>query len=211
MKRARVIIIVIDACGVGELPDAANYGDVGSSTIPHVAAAVGGLTMPNCRRLGLGNIVPIAGVAPAEQPEGAYGKMAEKSPGKDSTTGHWEMAGVILPEAFPVFPDGFPQELVSRFERATGVKTIGNCAASGTEIIERLGAEHLATGALILYTSADSVFQLAAHEKLYSRERLYRICQICARSVCWSLRCWARNCAAVCRRAGIVCAHRRAA
>lgn len=178
MSEYRAILIIIDACGVGELPDAAEYGDVGSATIPHVAEAVGGLNMPNARTLGLGNIVEIKGVPPIAQPQGGFGKMTEVSPGKDSTTGHWEIAGVHLEHPFPVYPDGFPSDLVAEFERRAGVTTIGNEAASGTEIIERLGRKHLDTKSIILYTSADSVFQLAAHEDLYPLERQYEICQI---------------------------------
>ncbi len=183
MNPKRAIIVVLDACGVGELPDASQYGDRGSSTIPHVAKAVGGLDLPNCQKLGLGNIVEIEGVARCERPTAAYGKMAEKSPGKDSTTGHWEIAGVELDAPFPVFPNGFPPDLVRQFETRAGVKTIGNMAASGTEIIDRLGAEHIRSGALILYTSADSVFQIAAHENLYPIEQQYEICGM-ARELC---------------------------
>jgi phosphopentomutase len=183
MKTRRAIILILDACGVGELPDAAQYGDVGSATVPNVAKSVGGLRMPNSQRMGLGNIVPIEGVPPAQKATASFGKMAEISPGKDSTTGHWEIAGVDLDYAFPVFPEGFPPDLVGRFEEAAGVKTIGNIAASGTEIIDRLGAKHLESKALILYTSADSVFQLAAHESLYPPKRLYEICHI-ARDLC---------------------------
>lgn len=178
MPVERVVLLILDACGVGELPDAADYGDQGASTIPHVAAAVGGLNMPNSQRLGLGNITPIAGVPPTPSPLASFGKMREQSPGKDSTTGHWEIGGVVLDRPFPVFPNGFPKEVVREFEQKAGVKTIGNIAASGTEIIERLGEEHLRTKAIILYTSADSVFQLAAHEDLYPPEELYRICQV---------------------------------
>jgi phosphopentomutase len=178
MSIERVIIIILDACGVGELPDAASYGDQGSSTIPNLSRSVGGMNLPTCQKLGLGNIVPIAGVEPSGSSLASYGKMAEKSPGKDSTTGHWEIAGVVLDKPFPVFSDGFPEAVVKEFERKAGVKTIGNFAASGTEIIERLGEEHLRTGAVILYTSADSVFQLAAHENLYPLPRLYEICRI---------------------------------
>ncbi|HKK22033.1 MAG TPA: phosphopentomutase [candidate division Zixibacteria bacterium] len=176
MKRA--IIIIIDACGVGELPDAATYGDEGSSTLPHVAEAVGGLKMPACTRLGLGNIVPIQGVPPQYKPGAAFGKMTEQSAGKDSTTGHWEIAGLITPKPFPVFPNGFPPDLVAEFERRAGIKTMANHPASGTEIIKELGERHLQTGEMILYTSADSVFQLAAHEDLYPPEKLYQICTI---------------------------------
>ncbi len=183
MTNKRAIILILDACGVGELPDAAKYGDTGSSTIPNVARAVGGLKLPNCQMLGLGNIVPIEGVPPVSQPTGSFGKMVEHSPGKDSTTGHWELAGIILDQPFPVFPNGFPADLVSNFESAAGVRTIGNVAASGTEIIDRLGKDHLESGALILYTSADSVFQLAAHESLYPLQRQYEICRI-ARNLC---------------------------
>ena len=178
MPIERVLIIVADACGVGELPDAANYGDTGASTIPHVAEAVGGLKVPNLQKLGLGNIVPILGVPPSISPLACFGKMAEQSPGKDSTTGHWEMAGIILDAPFPVFPEGFPAHLVRQFEMKAGVKTIGNVAASGTEIIEKLGEEHIRTGAVILYTSADSVFQLAAHEEIVPVPELYRICRV---------------------------------
>jgi len=178
MKLKRCIILVIDACGVGELPDAADYGDIGSATIPNVAKAAGGLNMPNCQKLGLGNIVEIEGVPPAEKPSGCFGKMTERAAGKDSTSGHWEMAGVVIESPFPTFPDGFPQSIVERFEKEANVKTIGNIAASGTEIIERLGKEHIDSGAIILYTSADSVFQLAAHEDIITVERLYEICTI---------------------------------
>jgi len=174
----RVILIVLDACGVGEMPDAADYGDAGAATLPHVAEACGGLSMPHSARLGLGNIVPIAGLGATARPRACYGKMAEKSPGKDSTSGHWEIGGIILPQPFPVYPDGFPRELVEEFEHRAGIKTIGNIAASGTEIIEQLGHEHVKTGHIILYTSADSVFQLAAHEKVIPNERLYEICGV---------------------------------
>lgn len=179
----RVILIIVDALGIGELPDAANYDDQGAATIQHMAETVGGLTLPTCRKLGLGNISPIKGVDPVDNPKGAYGKMAEKSPGKDSTTGHWEIGGIILDRPFPVFPDGFPDSLVKEFEQKAGVKTVGNIPASGTEIIERLGEHHLKTKEIILYTSADSVFQLAAHESLYPLDRQYEICQI-ARDLC---------------------------
>ncbi len=177
MSVDRVILIIMDACGVGELPDAADYGDRGAATIPHVAAAAGGLAMPTCRSLGLGNIVPIEGGEPVRSARGCWGKMAAQSPGKDSTPGHWEIGGIVLPYPFPVFPDGFPEDLVREFERLAGVKTIGNVAASGTEIIERLGERHLRTGEIILYTSADSVFQLAAHEDTYPIEKQYEICR----------------------------------
>jgi len=174
----RVILIILDACGVGELPDAAQYGDRGAATIPNIAKKMGGLKMPNCTVLGLGNIVEITGIAPIAGPLGSFGKMAEQSPGKDSTSGHWEIGGVILDNPFPVYPDGFPKALVREFEKRAGVGTIGNIPASGTEIIARLGEEHLRTGKIILYTSADSVFQLAAHEEIIPLDRLYEICRI---------------------------------
>jgi phosphopentomutase len=174
----RVVLIVLDACGVGELPDAAKYGDLGAATIPNVARELKGLKMPHSERLGLGNIAKIMGVKPADPATGCWGKMAEKSPGKDSTSGHWEIAGVILERAFPVYPHGFPPELVKEFESRTGVKCIGNVPASGTEIIKELGERHIKTGEIILYTSADSVFQLAAHEDIIPLERLYEICRI---------------------------------
>jgi len=173
----RIIILIIDACGVGALPDANLYGDSGASTLPHIAENINGLNMPNSQKLGLGKIVKINGIAENLEPSGSYGKMAPQSPGKDSTSGHWEIAGVILDKPFPLFPNGFPLSLVEQFEKEIGVKTIGNCTASGTEIIERLGQHHLDTKELILYTSADSVFQLAAHENIYPIETLYEFCQ----------------------------------
>lgn len=173
---ARAIVIVLDSAGVGELPDAAQYGDVGSSTIPHTARIVGGLHVPHLQALGLGRIVPIDGVAPAVSPTGAFGKLTERSAGKDSTTGHWELMGLILDRPFPTYPHGFPQDVIAEFERAIGTKTLGNEVASGTEIIARLGPEHQRTGYPIVYTSADSVFQVAAHENVIPVERLYEIC-----------------------------------
>ena len=178
MPARRVILVIIDACGVGELPDAAQYGDSGAATLPNIAKAVGGLNMPTCQRLGLGNVAPIEGIAPARAPQACFGKMAEQSPGKDSTTGHWEIGGIILSQPFPLFPNGFPTELVDEFQTRSGVKVVGNIPASGTEIINRLGQHHLQTKEIILYTSADSVFQLAAHENIYPLEQLYRICRI---------------------------------
>jgi len=174
---ARIIIIVLDSAGVGELPDAGRYGDQGSSTIPHTAEAAGGLRVPTLERLGLGRIVPIRGVAPAAAPQGAFGKLAERSAGKDTTTGHWELMGVILERPFPTYPKGFPREIIAAFERAIGTKTLGNVAASGTEIIEQLGPEHERTGYPIVYTSADSVFQIAAHEDVVPVARLYEMCR----------------------------------
>lgn len=178
MEITRVIIIIIDACGVGEMPDAAQYDDAGAATFQHCAQAVGGLHMPVCQSIGLGNIVQIEGVPPVEIPIGAYGKMATQSAGKDSTTGHWEIGGLIVKKPFPVYPNGFPKEIVEAFEQKANIKTTYNLPASGTEIIERLGEHHLKTKEIILYTSADSVFQLAAHEDLYPVEQQYEICQI---------------------------------
>ncbi|HWJ03681.1 MAG TPA: phosphopentomutase [Verrucomicrobiae bacterium] len=178
MKVDRIVLIVLDSVGIGELPDAHLYGDVGSNTLANLARNRGGLALPNLAKLGLGNIHPITGVEQVTSPAGAYGKMAELSPGKDTTTGHWEMAGVILAKPFPTFPHGFPAEFLQRFEKAIGRGTIGNLVASGTEIIKQLGEEHMGTGKPIVYTSADSVFQIAAHEEIIPLQELYRICQI---------------------------------
>lgn len=177
-KITRVVLIVLDSCGVGELPDAFKYGDEGSNTLGNTARAVGGLHLPNLQKLGLGNVASISGVEPQDEPLASYGKMAEISPGKDSTTGHWEMAGVILKKPFPVYPHGFPQGLIKRLEKAIGIEVLGNKPASGTEIIKELGEEHLRTGKPIVYTSADSVFQIAAHEEKIPVPRLYEFCQI---------------------------------
>ena len=174
----RVILVVLDGVGAGELPDADQYGDLGSNTLAHTAEAVGGLHMPNMGRLGLGRITPILGVPTSETSLGGYGKMREASPGKDTITGHWEMAGVVLPQPFPTYPHGFPPDVISAFERAIGLQTLGNYAASGTVIIEQLGAEHVRTGFPIVYTSADSVFQIAMHEEILPIERQYEICEI---------------------------------
>lgn len=173
----RAFCIVLDSAGIGALPDAAAYGDVGSATIPNLAKAVKGLKMPNMQALGLGNITPIEGVPPAAKPLGSFGKMAELSPGKDTTTGHWEMMGIRLEYAFPGFPNGFPADFMKKYEAAIGRGTIGNYAASGTEIIQKLGDEHVKTGQPIVYTSADSVFQIAAHEEVIPLKQLYEFCQ----------------------------------
>jgi len=178
MSALRVTILVLDACGIGASPDAVAYGDTAAATLAHVALAGGGLNMPHAEKLGLGRTCDIMGIRPIDPSRGSYGRLTPQSPGKDSTTGHWELAGLVLDRAFPLFPDGFPAELVKEFEQAAGVSVIGNAAASGTEIIARLGEEHLRTGKLILYTSADSVFQLAAHESICSVPRLYEICGI---------------------------------
>lgn len=174
----RVIIAVLDGIGAGELPDAASYGDVGSNTLAHTAEAVGGLNLPTMGQMGLGNITEILGVPPTDTPTAHWGKMTEASPGKDTITGHWEMAGIVLPRPFPTYPNGFPPEVIGAFERAVGTQTLGNVPASGTVIIEGLGAEHLATGFPIVYTSADSVFQIAMHEEIIPIERQYEICEI---------------------------------
>jgi len=175
---SRFIIVVLDGVGIGALPDAGKYGDEGSNTLVNTARAVGGLKLPNLARLGLGNIAEIPGVLPAANPAGSFGKMAERSPGKDTTTGHWEIAGLILDRPFPVYPNGFPQELIEFFEERIGRRVLGNKVASGTEIIAELGAEHMRTGYPIVYTSADSVFQVAAHEEIIPVQELYRICRI---------------------------------
>ena len=173
----RVILIVLDGVGVGELPDAAEYGDVGSNTLAHVAEAVGGLALPNLEALGLGHIGHFAGIRTMGQPDGCFGRMGQLSKGKDSTAGHWEMAGILLEEPFPTYPRGFPKEMLDLFEQASGRKVLGNRPASGTEIIQELGEEHLRTGAPIIYTSTDSVFQVAAHERVMPVEELYRMCR----------------------------------
>jgi phosphopentomutase len=178
----RVIVIVLDSVGIGELPDARAYGDEGSNTLGHIAARVP-LRIPTLRSLGLGKLVALdAGeTSPhglSQQPLGAYGRMAEASPGKDSVTGHWEMMGIVLDRPFPTFPHGFPADLIAEFERRTGRATIGNVVASGTEIIDRLGPEHMRTGKPIVYTSADSVFQIAAHEDVIPVAEQYRICEV---------------------------------
>ncbi|NLK88395.1 MAG: phosphopentomutase [Clostridiaceae bacterium] len=172
----RVIIIVLDSVGVGELPDAAAYGDVGSNTLGSIAANVKGFELPNMERLGLGCITGVSGFRKVEVPVGCFGKMAERSAGKDTTTGHWELAGITLDKAFPLYPKGFPEDLMQRFETAIGTRTLGNYPASGTEIIKVLGQQHVTTGHPIVYTSADSVFQIAAHEDVIPLERQYEIC-----------------------------------
>ena len=177
-KIKRAILVVLDGVGVGANPDARAYGDDGASSLEHCAQAVGGLELPNLGRIGLGNITPILGTPPAENALGSYGRMAETAAGKDSTTGHWEMTGLVLHKPFPTYPHGFPASLVKQFEKAIGREVLGNKAASGTEIIKELGEEHLRTGRPILYTSADSVFQLAAHQDVIPLEELYNMCRI---------------------------------
>ena len=178
MNRRKAILLVLDGVGIGELPDAAYYGDEGSNTLVNMAKAVGGLNLPNLQRMGLGNIEQIEGIPPAEKPIACYGKMREVSAGKDTTTGHWEIAGIIREKPFPTYPNGFPPEIIEAFEKAIGRKVLGNKPASGTAIIEELGEEHLRTGYPIVYTSADSVFQIAAHEEIVPVEQLYEWCRI---------------------------------
>ena len=173
----RIIWIVLDSVGIGALPDAADYDDVGRDTLGHIAKSRP-LALPNLVSLGLANIASLAHLTPPVLPEGCYGKGATHSPGKDTTTGHWEMAGIWLPQAFPVYKQGFPRELIEQFERAIGRKTIGNKPASGTEIIKELGEEHVRTGFPIVYTSGDSVFQIATHEDVIPIAELYRMCEI---------------------------------
>jgi phosphopentomutase len=193
----RVVLIVLDSVGIGEAPDAADYGDAGAATLPHLAAAVGGLNAPHFQKLGLGcipplvpTLKPIQGVAPADKPLASYGVMQEVSEGKDTVTGHWEIAGLYMRPGFRLMPPGppsFASEIIAAFEQQTGRKVIGNKAASGTAIIDELGPEHVKTGAWIIYTSADSVFQIAAHEEIIPLEELYRACAV-ARKLCDPLR-----------------------
>ncbi|WP_456288494.1 phosphopentomutase [Paenibacillus sp. AK002] len=175
----RIHLIVLDSVGIGEAPDAADFDDIGSDTLGHIARECGGLNMPNMAALGLSNIREIEGVPAADQPRAYYTKMQEASNGKDTMTGHWEIMGLYIDTPFRVFPDGFPDELIQRIEEKTGRKVIGNKPASGTEIIEELGEEHVETGALIIYTSADSVLQIAAHEDVVPLKELYEICEFC--------------------------------
>jgi len=176
-KIKSAILIVLDSCGIGELPDAFKYEDEGSNTIVNTARALGGIKLPNLELLGLGNIEDIPGVASQKNPLANFGKMAEASAGKDSTTGHWEIAGLILDKPFPVYPHGFPEEIIHEFETTIEKKILWNKPASGTEIIKKLGQEHLRTGKPIVYTSADSVFQIAAHQDIIPVERLYQMCE----------------------------------
>jgi phosphopentomutase len=188
----RAVLIVLDSCGIGAAPDAAEYGDEGAATIPHTAEAVGGLRLPVLASLGLGNIPalrgagPILGVPPAEAPRASYGAMQERSQGKDTVTGHWEIGGLLMRPGFALFPPdppSFPPDLIAEFERRTGRAVMGNRAANGVAIMNELGAEHLRSGAWILYTSADSVFQLCAHEEVVPLPEFYRGCEI-ARELC---------------------------
>src|SRR5258708_32057815 len=171
----RVTWIVLDSVGIGEMPDAGAYGDIGSDTLGNIARKRA-LNLPNLAKLGLGNIKPLEHIGPAERPSAAFGRCALASPGKDTTTGHWEMVGIHLAKPFPLYPHGFPLEIMQEFERRIGRGTLGNYAASGTEIIQELGEEHMRTGKPIIYTSADSVFQVAAHEEVIPLWELYKIC-----------------------------------
>lgn len=174
----RVIWIVLDSVGMGAMPDAEDFGDAGANTIAHTAEACGGLELPHLRSLGYGNIDGMQGIEPAERPMGAYGRLAECSRGKDTTIGHWEMTGIYTRKPFPTYPHGFPGEIMERFLTETGCQGyLGNCTASGTQIIQELGEEHIRTGYPIVYTSADSVFQIAACEAVIPPERLYEICR----------------------------------
>lgn len=173
----RVIWMVLDSAGIGELPDAAEYGDEGSNTIGNIAKAVGGLNLPNMERLGLGHIDGVEEIKKSSLVDGCYGRFAELSKGKDTTTGHWEMSGIVLEQAFPTYPKGFPQDVIKAYEELIGTKVIGNKPASGTAILDELGEEHMKTGYPIVYTSADSVFQIAAHEEIIPLEKLYEMCE----------------------------------
>ncbi|MBI6873026.1 phosphopentomutase [Clostridium aciditolerans] len=174
----RTILIVLDSVGIGEMPDSAKYGDVGSDTLGNVSKAVGGLKLPNMEKLGLGNIDGVKNITKCENPMGSFGKCAELSIGKDTVTGHWEIAGVVLEEPLNTYPEGFSEDIIKEFESKIGRKIIGNKVASGTEIIKELGEEHIKTGSPIVYTSADSVFQIAAHEDVIPLDELYNMCQI---------------------------------
>lgn len=178
----RIVILVADGFGVGEAPDARLYGDEGSNTLAHVASSVGGIKLPNLEKLGLGNLGTFEGLHPIKNPKALVARMAEKSKGKDTTTGHWELAGLVTETPFQLFPNGFPEELLKSFISEAKISGIlGNKAASGTEIIRELGEEHLRTGKVIVYTSGDSVFQIAAHEEVFGLEKLYEICEVARR------------------------------
>lgn len=173
----RAIILVLDGVGIGAAHDVAAYGDQGSDTLGNIARAEGGLQLPNLTAAGLGNITPLTGVTPARNPTGAYGLMEPRSAGKDSTTGHWEIAGVHLAKPFPTYPNGFPPEVIDEFTRLTGRGVIGNVVGSGTRVLDDFGVEHQRSGSWIVYTSADSVFQIAAHEGTIPLEELYTACE----------------------------------
>ncbi len=174
----RVILVVLDSVGIGALPDAGKYGDEGSDTLGNIALSVEGFSLPNLEALGLGAIEGVTAFAVPDELQGAYGRNLERSVGKDTTTGHWEMAGIVLDEPFPTYPNGFPSEVIAAFEKAISTRSLANEVASGTEIMNRLGEEHVRTGFPIVYTSADSVFQIAAHESVIPIETLYEMCRI---------------------------------
>jgi len=177
-KINQIILLILDSVGIGDAPDAEKYGDEGSNTLGNIALALGGLYLPNLTNFGLGNIGDFIGIPAIRNPQGAYGRLTEISAGKDTTTGHWELAGVSLSQPFPTFPKGFPSDFVEEFENRIGRKTLGNYPASGTVIIDELGQQHIETGNPIIYTSADSVFQIAAHEEVIPIRELYHICEI---------------------------------
>jgi len=174
----RVILIVLDGVGIGALPDAASYGDSDANTLLHIAQSEGGLHLPNLQQLGLGNILTLPGIAPAAPARAHYGRMQSSAIGKDSTTGHWEICGVTQLQSFATFPHGFPAEIIAAFTQQTGLEPLGNVAASGTDVLRLFGEEHLRNNRPIIYTSVDSVFQIAAHEEVIAPERLYEICQL---------------------------------
>lgn len=174
----RLLLVVLDSLGVGELPDAFEYGDEGCNTLAHIAESTGGLVVPNLEQMGLGNIGNFPGIVKVINPAASFGKMLEASIGKDTTTGHWELAGLILDRPFPLYPYGFPEEIIEEFKKRIKRDILGNIAASGTEIIKKLGEEHIKTGFPIIYTSADSVFQIAAHEEVVGLNNLYEMCKI---------------------------------
>lgn len=178
MKFQRVIVFVLDGVGAGAAPDADFYGDVGSNSLTNTAKAVGGLNLPNLETLGFGRITPMLGVEPVDPAKGAFGRLTPKSAGKDSVTGHWELMGIYLEEPFPLFPEGFPPIVINEFKELTGLDVLANKPASGTAVIQEFGEEHMRTGKPIVYTSGDSVFQIAAHEEIIPLERLYEICEI---------------------------------
>jgi phosphopentomutase len=178
MARKKVILVVLDSVGVGAMPDAADFLDEGSNTLANTAAAVGGLSLPHMERLGLGNIIPVAGVSPVASPLALVGKMGEASPAKDTVTGHWELAGHVSTRPFATFPDGFPPEIMVPFEARSGFSTLVNKPYSGTDVLDDFGVRHMESGALIVYTSADSVFQVAAHEEVVPLAELYRACEV---------------------------------
>ncbi|WP_025114064.1 phosphopentomutase [Lysinibacillus fusiformis] len=174
----KIHVVVMDSVGIGEAPDAANFGDVGSHTLGHIAEKMNGLTMPVMESMGLANIEPLQGMQSTNEPKAYYGKMQEASVGKDTMTGHWEIMGLNIDKPFKVYPDGFPAELIAELEKRTGRKVLCNQPASGTQVIEDFGKEHMETGAIIVYTSADPVLQIAAHEEIIPLDELYKICEI---------------------------------